>query len=66
MATRSKQKQNKDEVINVRCTSAQKQLISAAAERVGLGTGPWMLTLALREAVKDDPGAVDTRAPGRR
>lgn len=67
MAARTKRKKPvKGEIINVRCTDAQKQTLKEAAERVGLGVSPWLLTLGLREAAKmSDPGAVDSRALGR-
>jgi uncharacterized protein (DUF1778 family) len=45
---------NKNDLINIRCTSQQKKAIETAAKRDGLGVSGWMLQLALR-AVREAP-----------
>lgn len=39
----------KDKVILIRATEAQKQAMTEAAEKAGLGVSSWMLSVALRE-----------------
>jgi uncharacterized protein (DUF1778 family) len=43
----------KEDSIRIRVTEEQKQALTGAAERSGLGVSSWMLMLALREAKKD-------------
>jgi uncharacterized protein (DUF1778 family) len=43
----------KEEDIRLRVTADQKQTLIGAAERAGLGVGPWLLMLGLREAGAD-------------
>lgn len=40
----------KDDQVRIRMTPEQKALLSAAAEKAGLGLSSWLLTLGLREA----------------
>jgi uncharacterized protein (DUF1778 family) len=40
----------KDQDIRIRVTADQKQTLTDAATRAGLGVSSWMLMLALREA----------------
>jgi uncharacterized protein (DUF1778 family) len=42
----------KDKVILIRTTEAQKQALTEAAEKAGLGISSWMLSVALREIQK--------------
>ena len=68
MATRIKRRKaaRKEEIVPVRMTAEQKATLIAAAERNGLGVSTWLLTLGLQAAANTNPGAVDTRGPGRR
>ena len=43
-------KASKEEVINVRCTSQQKDLLETIASREGLGVSTWLLHVGLRVA----------------
>lgn len=43
----------KEEDIRLRVTAGQKQTLTEAAERAGLGVGTWLLMLGLREAGAD-------------
>jgi len=43
----------KDQDIRIRVTEEQKQTLTEAAERAGLGVSSWLLMLGLREAKKD-------------
>jgi len=56
MATRIKRRKTvrKTEVVTIRVTQDQKRLLGEAAERVGLGVSPWLLTLGMREADKNN------------
>lgn len=40
----------KEEIIRLRVTAEQKQTLTEAAERAGLGVSSWLLMLGLREA----------------
>jgi uncharacterized protein (DUF1778 family) len=40
-------KANKDKVVNVRMTQAQKAALTRAAARRGMGLSTWMLSLSL-------------------
>jgi uncharacterized protein (DUF1778 family) len=40
----------KEEIIRLRVTAEQKQMLTEAAERAGLGVSSWLLMLGLREA----------------
>jgi uncharacterized protein (DUF1778 family) len=40
----------KEEIIRLRVTTEQKQTLTEAAERAGLGVSSWLLMLGLREA----------------
>jgi uncharacterized protein (DUF1778 family) len=46
----------KEQNIHIRVTDAQKDAITAAAERSGLGASSWMLMLAMREVEKAEGG----------
>jgi uncharacterized protein (DUF1778 family) len=43
----------KEDSIRIRVTEEQKQTLTEAAERSGLGVSSWMLSVGLREANKD-------------
>lgn len=47
--THAKKKVPKEEVVNVRCTSAQKTALEAAAAKEGMGLSTWLLRLGLVE-----------------
>ncbi len=51
MATRNKRRKatRKEETVQIRMTAEQKELLAAAAERLGLPLSTWLLTLGLRE-----------------
>lgn len=40
----------KDDQVRIRLTKAQKDILTAAANRAGLGLSPWLLMIGLREA----------------
>jgi uncharacterized protein (DUF1778 family) len=40
----------KDDQVRIRLTAEQKDLMTAAAKKAGLGLSPWLLMLGLREA----------------
>lgn len=44
----------KEEQIRIRVTTDQKETLSEAAEKAGLGVSSWLLTVGLREARKLD------------
>ena len=46
----------KEESIRIRVSDEQKDTLTAAATRAGLGVSPWLLMLGLREAKKTDEG----------
>jgi len=46
----------KESNVHIRVTDAQKDAITAAAEKHGLGASSWMLMLAMREIEKTDGG----------
>lgn len=43
----------KEESIRIRVTTEQKEALTEAATRAGLGVSSWLLTLGLREAQRD-------------
>jgi uncharacterized protein (DUF1778 family) len=43
----------KEDSIRIRVTEEQKQTLTEAAERSGLGVSSWLLSVGLREAKKD-------------
>jgi uncharacterized protein (DUF1778 family) len=43
----------KEEIIRLRVTAEQKQTLTDAATRAGLGVSSWLLMLGLREANAD-------------
>ena len=47
----------KEQNIHTRVTEGQKDAITAAAERSGLGASSWMLMLAMREIEKAEAGS---------
>lgn len=55
MATRIKRRKatRKEETVQIRMTSAQKEVLAAAAERRGLPMSTWLLTLGLQQASED-------------
>ena len=50
MAKRKALPARKDDTIEIRCTTEQKERLREVAERVGLKLSPWLLWLGLREA----------------
>lgn len=44
----------KDQDIRIRVTAEQKETLTDAATRAGLGVSSWMLMLGLREATKTE------------
>lgn len=58
--TRKPQALRKEESIRIRVTPAQKEALTEAATRAGLGVSSWLLMLGLREAQKSE-SAQDTR-----
>lgn len=46
----------KESNIHIRVTETQKDAITAAAEKAGLGASSWMLMLAMREIEKAEGG----------
>jgi uncharacterized protein (DUF1778 family) len=48
--TKSKLKPKKDEVILVRATKAQKQMLRTVAQKHGMGLSTWLLSAALEKA----------------
>lgn len=55
MATKRRKKVRKDKSIQVRVTDEQKEILSTAAAREGLGLSTWLLTTGLRVAQDRDP-----------
>lgn len=47
----------KEEVIRLRCTADQKDLLTEAATKSGLGLSGWLLMVGLRAAKADGGGA---------
>jgi uncharacterized protein (DUF1778 family) len=45
----------KEDSIRLRCTAEQKEILTEAATRAGLGVSGWLLSIGLREA--QQPGA---------
>jgi len=57
MAAKKRRKAiRKDKGILIRVTEAQKETLTEAAERAGIGLSSWMLTVALREAQRAGGG----------
>jgi len=50
MTIKKNVKAPKEEVINVRCTSQQKQMLETIASKEGLGVSTWLLHEGLRAA----------------
>jgi uncharacterized protein (DUF1778 family) len=50
MAKSPVRRSTKDDVVRMRVTPAEKQALTAAAEREGLGLSAWLRQLALRAA----------------
>ena len=50
MKTSKNAKLPKEENINVRCTTQQKELLESVASSEGLGASTWLLHVGLREA----------------
>ncbi len=48
--------QRKEEVIRLRCTEEQKNTLTEAAERNGLGISGWLLMVGLRAAKAEGGG----------
>lgn len=46
----------KEENIHIRLTEEQKEALTEAATKAGLGLSTWLLTLGLREVQKTDGG----------
>lgn len=46
--------ERKGELIRVRVTSEQKDILSAAAERAGLDVSSWLRAIGLREAQRSE------------
>jgi uncharacterized protein (DUF1778 family) len=46
----------KEENIHIRLTEEQKEALTEAATRAGLGLSTWLLTLGLREVQKAEGG----------
>jgi len=46
-------KEPKEEVVNVRLTSSQKEKLAGVAARKGMGLSTWLLFLALEHAAKE-------------
>lgn len=55
MATRIKRRKatRKEEMVQIRMTAEQKEVLAAAAERRGVPMSTWLLMLGLREAEAD-------------
>ena len=55
MATRIKRRKavRKEEMVQIRMTAEQKEILAAAAERRGLPMSTWLLTLGLQQANED-------------
>jgi len=58
-AKKTPKRRNKSEHLNVRLTTEQKNLLTAAATHAGLGVSSWVLSVALREARKEAGGAAE-------
>jgi len=48
MTAKKNVKLAKEEIIGVRCTSEQKEMLEAVAARDGLGVSTWLLHMGLR------------------
>lgn len=46
----------KEDHINVRCTTQQKEMIDKVAKRNGMGASTWLLSLGLRSVREDEAG----------
>jgi uncharacterized protein (DUF1778 family) len=55
MATRIKRRKaiRKEEMVQIRMTAEQKEILATAAERRGLPMSTWLLTLGLQQASED-------------
>jgi uncharacterized protein (DUF1778 family) len=57
MAAKKRRKAvRKDKGILIRVTGAQKEALTEAAEKAGLGLSGWMLSVALREIQRAEGG----------
>jgi len=48
--------QRKEEVVRLRCTEEQKNVLTEAAEKNGLGISGWLLMVGLRAAKSEGDG----------